>query len=480
MSGNRLSADRRLFGAATAAALVFLAVVLLSDPVLAQGGGDLNPDLKTDTEALARFLDLRVGLSIHWGPSSQSGYEISWSRGTHGANQRQLIPVATYDQLYRTFNPTGFNADEWARLAKRWGLRYVLPTGKHHDGFALWFSRYSPYTMAATPFKRDIMKELGDACRKNGLVFGSYYSDLDFYHPDWQPYEPEPGPLFPRFPDTPNLERYLTYMKNQLTELIRDYGVEILQFDGEWKDTWTHEIGSRMYRDLHTMAPKVILSSRIDRGRIDARSRKETEWNWRVYAGDYEERERYVSWLPTREREVRSFSNHPCQAWATNDRRQWAWNPDADLLTSDELILDLIGTLGANCNWALNVPPRPDGTFHPRHIAILDRMGKWLKVNGDAVYGTRGGPFYPGEWGVSMKKGNKAYLHVTKWSGDSLVLPAIKQKVLSARLFAGGQPVTFRQSAERFEVDVPAASRDRLDTIITLEFAGPPEMVAQN
>jgi alpha-L-fucosidase len=199
-------------------------LLALAAPAWPQGGGDLNPDLRTPAAALERYRDLRVGLSIHWGPDALTGNEISWSR-----------------------------------LAKRWGMRYVMPTAKHHDGFALWFSRYSPYTIEKTPLHRDIMKELGDACRRNGIVFGTYYSNLDWYHPDWTPYEPQPGPLFERHADTPNLQRYLAYMKDQVTELIRDYGVELIQFDGDWPETWTHEIGGRMYRDLRAAGPQVIL-----------------------------------------------------------------------------------------------------------------------------------------------------------------------------------------------------------------------------
>jgi alpha-L-fucosidase len=400
--------------------------------------------------------------------NSQRGVEISWPRGRHSDNQRQLIPVKEYDQLYKTFNPVKFNADEWAGLAKRWGMKYVLPTGKHHDGFALWYSKYSPYDMEATPFRRDIMKELGDACRKHGLVFGSYYSDLDWYHPDWTPYEPEPGPLFPKRPDSPNLERYLTYMLNQLTELIRDYGVEILQFDGEWKDSWTHEVGSRMYREIRKISPTVIISSRIDRGRQEARRLKTTKWDWKVYAGDYEERERYVSWLPSSEKEVTGWADHPWQAWVTIDKRQWAWNPDPDLLTPEEIIVDLVTTCGSNGNYVMNVGPRPDGTFHPDQVAIMDKVGEWLRKNGEAVYGTRGGPFPPAEWGFSMQKGRRAYLHVLKWSGESLRLPALKQRILSARLL-GGEKVEYRQGAEGIEVTVPQRLRDKVDTIVALE-----------
>ena len=440
----------------------------------AQGGGDRNPDLKTDPQALQRFLDMRVGLSLHWGPSSQTGYEISWSRASGDANQRQLVPLEQYDNLYKTFNPTKFDAEEWARLMDRWGMKYVLPTGKHHDGFSLWFSRYSDYTMRQTPFRRDIMRELGDAARRHGVVFGSYYSDLDWYHPDWPAYRGAPGPLFPRQPDSPNFERYLTYMRHQLTELIQDYGVEILEFDGEW-DAWNHDVGSKMYRYLHQLAPSVILSSRVDVGRKEA-GKVHREWDWHKYAGDYEERERIVDWDAAKVRAEVAWSDHPCQYWITVDKRQWSWNPQPVLLTPAELIRSVVTSVGADCNIAINVGARPDGMFLPEEIALMDQLGAWLQRNGSAVYATRGGPFYPASWGVSTRHGNRAYLHILNVPAGALSLPPLPQELLSARLLANGRKLRFRQTDRAIQVTVPAQQGDAIDTIVALEFDRPPEM----
>jgi alpha-L-fucosidase len=319
------------------------------------------------------------------------------------------------------------------------------------------------------------MKELGRACRQEGIVFGSYYSNLDWYHPDWKPYEPQPGPLFEKKPDSPNLDRYLTYMRNQLTELIRDYGVEILQFDGEWPPTWTHEIGSRMYRDLRKLSPAVLLSSRIDKGRYGTKDPHTGGWNQKIHAGDYEERERYVSGLPG-EKEAAGWADHAWQTWATIDRKQWAWNDDPELRTPEDIIEDLVSTVGSNGNYLINVAPRPDGSFHPDQIAVMDKVGAWLKANGESIYGTRGGPIRPADWGYSTRKGNTAYLHILKWRGDRLSLPPLGQRILSARLLGDRKPVEFRQLDAMIEIAVPAGRRDKLDTIVVLEFDRRPEM----
>ena len=463
-SGTQSSSDALVRSLLCLSVLVFLSPLLL-----AEGGGNLNPGLSADPEAIERFQDLRVGLSIHWGPSCQIGYEISWSRGLHPRHEKlKYIDPKEYDVLYKTFNPVNFDADEWAGLAKRWGMRYLIPTGKHHAGFALWHSEVSDYDMTATPYQQDVMKKLGDACRKEGIVFGSYYSNLDWYHPDWEPYEPEPGPMFPKLPDSPNIRRYLEYMITQCTELVRDYGIEILQLDGEWPDTWTHEIGGEAYRRLREVSPTLLISSRVDKERIDNRGAHDRGWNRKVYAGDYQERERMVDWVAIPGEEVTYWADYPWQAWVTIDRKQWAWNPEPNLMTANEIILDMIRTVTNNGNYLINLGPRPDGTFHPDQIAILDKVGAWLSENGEAIYGTRGGPYRPSSWGASTHKGKKVYLHVLKWTDDKLRLPLLEQKVLTARV--KDQALALRQTESAVEISVPENLRTAPVTMVALEF----------
>jgi alpha-L-fucosidase len=428
-----------------------------------QGGGDLNPGLHTNPTAIRRFMDLRVGLSVHWGPCSQTGLELSWSRGRHASNAGRFVPVEEYDELYRTFNPKRFDAEEWVQLMHKWGARYLLPTGKHHDGFSMWFTRYSPYSIKQTPFGRDPMKELGEACRRNGVVFGSYYSDLDWYHPDWTPYDPQPGPLFPRFTDTPNLNRYLEYMQSQLRELIDDYQVEILQFDGEWPETWTHSIGSEMYRTLHEENSRVLLSSRIDKGR------QERARDLHAFAGDYEEKEIVVTGLGSDTASQHGWSDRPAQVWETIDRRQWSWDPDPDLRGPDELIVDLVRTVGSNANFLINVPPRPDGSFDDHLTAIVSQIGNWLREHGESIYGTRGGPFYPAEWGVSTQNKDRVFLHVLHAKANAVSLPPLPRKIDRARLLTSGKPVRFTQNRSSIDLFLEAESLPSPVTVIALD-----------
>lgn len=402
------------------------------------GGGDLNPDLKAPAKAQSEWQDMRVGLSVHWGPSSLGGKEIGWSRS-------KQIPTEEYDGFYKRFAPDKFDADEWCKLLQRWGMRYVSPTAKHHDGFALWFSDYSAYDMENAGRKVDIMAELKRACDKQGLVLGAYYSNIDWYHPDWTPNDyGGPGPLFPQQADSPKLERYFTYMENQVCELIRKYDLAFIQFDGEWDETYTHEVGSRLYRRFHEVKPDILLNSRIDVGRRAAGPGNHIEIDGATYAGDFQDRERLVNYGNN----ITQWCDHPWQAWVTIDKRQWSYNPAPQLMRADELIKDLIHVIGCNGNYMINLGPRPDGSFDPQQIALMDTLGMWLNKHADMVYGTRGGPYYPFPGGVSTRKDNKAWILVTDPTLTKLKLPTLPQKIDAAIAYHSRQQIKMEETGE--------------------------------
>ncbi|NOZ63215.1 MAG: alpha-L-fucosidase, partial [Calditrichaeota bacterium] len=161
--------------------LLFLLLFFLAAVVRAQsigGGGEANPDLKTNLESLQNWQTMRFGMFIHWGPVTLRGTEIGWSRGRE-------VPVKEYDNLYREFNPVLFDAKEWVAAAKAAGMKYLIITAKHHDGFCLWDSKYTDYDIMSTPFKRDVVKELAEECKRQGILFGTYYSIIDWHHPDY-------------------------------------------------------------------------------------------------------------------------------------------------------------------------------------------------------------------------------------------------------------------------------------------------------
>lgn len=423
------------------------------------GGGDRHPEMHASRGAVERFCDAKIGLSVHWGPSSIGGCEIGWSRNKE-------IPLARYDQLYREFNPTNFDADAWCRFIKAAGFRYVSPTAKHHDGFSLWFSKATPYDMEATPFRRDIMRELGDACRRHGIIFGAYYSLLDWYHPDW----PEnrrggPGALYGHPADAPQLPRYVDFLRTQCTELIRDYGASFIQFDGEWDDCWTHELGSGLYADLRNLSPDVLLNSRVDKGRINGEFKRTKVWDRGTYAGDFEERERITG----KGNSVLGFADHPWQAWVTIDKNQWAHSPRTDkrLLSAAEVIRDVVDTICDNGNYMINLGPRPDGSFDPREAAVMIEAGRWIRANGEAIYGTRGGPYPRQAWGGSTRKGRFVYLFITDPSRRELALPRADFRVTSARTIEGAT-VRFRARDGAATVVLPPPHRGPMPAVIVL------------
>ncbi len=424
--------------------VILLIAVFFSEKSLAQktGGGELNPGIFTNEKSLEKFKDMRFGLSIHWGPNVNAEKEISWSRGKE-------TPKDVYDALYKQFNPTKFNADEWVKFIQEVGMKYVLFTSKHHDGFSMWHSDYSNYDIAATPFKRDILKELSDACQKKGVVFGTYYSTLDWYHPDYQPYDHGgPGDIFPKFKDTPNQSRYWIHAKNQVRELITKYNSQIIQFDGDWDSTWTHAIGSDMYLYIRKLNDGVLVNSRTDKGRYPPAPYKKNEpWRADIFAGDFEERERITENFGEGVTNVLGKSQNPWQAWVTVDKSQWSWKPNPNLLSSQEIIIDLLKTIGDDGNYLINIGPRPDGTFEPIIVANMQKVGAWVKAHGEAIYGTRGGNFVEEGKFTSTQKGKTTNLFVFDNAMEQIVLKNSKQKLLSVKN-EKGQVIDFKQVGE--------------------------------
>ncbi len=416
---------------------------LISEKSLSQktGGGELNPGIFTNEKSLKNFKNMRFGLSIHWGPNVAAGKEISWSRGKE-------TPKDEYDALYKQFNPTKFNADEWVKFVQEVGMKYVLITSKHHDGFAMWHSDYSDYDVAITPFKRDILKELSEACQKKGIVFGTYYSTLDWYHPDYQPYgHGGPGDIFPKFKDTPSQDRYMIYAKNQVRELITKYNSQIIQFDGDWDSTWTHQLGSDMYLYIRKLSDGVLVNSRTDKGRYPPPpySKKEP-WRADIFAGDFEERERITENFAEGDTNtnVLGKSQNPWQAWVTVDKSQWSWKPNPKLLEPKEIIVDLLKTIGDDGNYLMNIGPRPDGTFEPIIVSNMREVGTWVKTHADAIYDTRGGNFVEEGKFTSTQKGKTTNLFVFDNSIEQLVLKKNNQKVISVKN-EKGQAMIFQQ-----------------------------------
>jgi alpha-L-fucosidase len=243
-----------LFLAATVVAL------LSSRPAL---GADAPP---SRDERMAWFNDARFGMFIHWGVYSVPAGE--WKGKTNYGEwflEETKMPVSQYTQFAGQFDPVQFEARAWARMAKAAGMKYLVITSKHHDGFALWDSKVSDWDIMATPFKRDVLQELAKACKAEGIRFCLYHSIMDWHHPDWGTRRAW-NDLAPATP--PDMDRYTAYMKSQLKELLTGYGpLGILWFDGEWESPWTHERGLDLYGFVRGFQPKIIVNNRVGKGR---------------------------------------------------------------------------------------------------------------------------------------------------------------------------------------------------------------------
>jgi alpha-L-fucosidase len=414
----------------------FLVVIslLVATCFLATGHVEAAEDkgyLKADEADIRAWREMKFGLFIHWGPVSLKGTEIGWSRGgeRRGRTGKGSIPVEIYDNLYRQFNPVKFDADEWVQVAKDAGMKYLVFTSKHHDGFSMFDSKVTDYKITNSPFKRDVVKELADACHKAGLKLGYYYSPVDWYHPDYR---------------TENHDRYIEFMHAQLREICSNYGrIDIIWFDGLGgsAEDWDSEELFKMIRQLQ---PHVIINNRAG------------------LPGDHD----------TPEQRIGKFQND--RPWETcmTICRQWAWKPNDQMKSLKQCIQTLVKTVGGDGNLLFNVGPMPDGRIEPRQVERLREMGQWLDKYGQSIYATRGGPFKPGVWGASTHKGNAIYVHILNWPDEKLLLPGIDKKVVSSSVLTGGR-VDVEQSADGIEISVPKQQRKQIDTIVRLELNGP-------
>jgi alpha-L-fucosidase len=384
------------------------------------------------TEAIARWQAMRFGLFIHWGPVSLKGTEIGWSRGAE-------VPIEEYDNLYRKFNPTNFDAGGWMQLAKEAGVKYVVFTTKHHDGFCNWNTRQTDYNIMRTPFGRDVVKELAAACKHQGLAFGTYYSTCDWHHPDFPLTSPGGSVRRPSF----NLDRYEQYLRNQVAELITNYGPLVLM----WFDVpqeFDVKRGQGVIDFVRSLQPDIVVNNRSGA------------------PGDYD----------TPEQRIGKFQND--RPWETcmTICEQWAWKPGDKMKSLKECVQTLALCAGGDGNLLFNVAPMPDGSIETRQAQRLREIGAWLAQNGDAIYGTRGGPWKPTRSFASTRKGNTVFVHILRWTGDTVKLPNIPRKITRSSLLTGGD-VSVRQVAEEITISVPSRDRQDIDTVVRLELDGP-------
>jgi alpha-L-fucosidase len=423
--------------------LLLLFFFILPVLLAAQSTPEVDANIKTDKKIMDGFMDLRFGMFIHWGPVTLRGTEIGWSRGKE-------VPVKEYDHLYKEFDPVLFNADAWVKTAKEAGMKYLTITAKHHDGFCLWPSKFTNYNISNTPFKKDVVGALANACKKAGLKFCIYYSVLDWHQPDYPLHLPGNAESYPRA----DMSKYVTYMKNQLKELITNYHPYMLWFDGNWEKPWTQEMAVDMYNYVKKLDPKVIINNRL--GKTDH------EILTAESVGDYATPEQKVGQLNM---------VYPWESCITICN-QWAWKPNDKMKSLKQCIQTLASTAGGNGNLLLNAGPMMDGRIEARQVARLKEAGDWLKMYGESIYCSKGGPYRPDSLFASTRKNNKIYLHIFQSNGNQLVVRAIPGLKILKASFLKGAAVNFKQDEKNINLSWTGKLPNENDAVVVLEMNG--------
>jgi alpha-L-fucosidase len=427
---------------------------------------------ETPSEREARmqwWVEARFGMFIHWGLYAIPGGE--WNGRTNHAEwirHTAQIPKATYDVFLDQFNPTRFDADQWVSLAREAGMKYIVITSKHHDGFCLWPSELTDYDVASTPFKRDILGELSAACRKQGVKMCFYHSIMDWGHPNYPPRkweEDRPG-------DQVDMEKYTAHMKGQLEELVDNYDPAVMWFDGEWESAWTHEAGKDLYQYVRSLKPDIIINNRVDKGRRGMQGMtKDGE-----FRGDF----------GTPEQEI-PHTGIPGVNWEScmTMNRHWGWNKnDRDWKSTGDLVRKTIDIASKGGNYLLNIGPKPDGSFPAEAIERLRGIGKWMQANGEAIYETTASPTARPAWGritTRMSAGGATlYLHVFDWPTDGVLRVPLANPAAGCHLLT--DPARSFESAGDPEggltIRLTGDAPDPISSTVVLRITGRPEPVA--
>jgi alpha-L-fucosidase len=378
---------------------------------------------KRDHERRMRwFREARFGMFIHWGIySTAGGYWNGKSLPSAGewllTNGR--IPVDEYLPLKDRFTAAKFDADRWAGLAKEAGMRYLVITSKHHDGFCLWKSDTTDWDVASTPFGRDALAELSTACKRHGIRFCLYHSIMDWHHPDYLPRRSWDQ----RSTSGADFNRYIAYMKSQIRELVTRYGpLGVLWFDGEWEPTWTHAHGKDLYNYVRSLQRDILINNRVDKGRNGMQGLTIGD----QYAGDF----------GTPEQEIPP-SGLPGVDWESCMTMNDTWGfkkDDSNWKSTDLLLRNLIDIASKGGNYLLNVGPDGNGEIPSASVQRLQEMGTWMRRNGNSIYGTQASPFpKPLPWGRVTRKEIRGkhvlYLHCFEQNRAEIELTGLQTPV---------------------------------------------------
>jgi alpha-L-fucosidase len=445
----------------TAALLGLLATAPLAAPKPQPEPLQPNPNTGETVGQFVRrtdwWRDAKFGMFIHWGlyavPADSTDRAGNKGIGEWYFSNKQM-QIRDYERFAGQFNPVKFDARQWVKIAKGAGMKYIVITSKHHDGFCMFDSKLTDYTITkATPFRRDPLKELAEECRKQGLTLCFYHSIMDWHHPDYLPRRPWEAANRPTA--GASLPRYVTYMEGQLRELLTNYGrVGGIWFDGGWEHTPQELRSAEVNRMIRELQPGIIIN---DRNHLPE---------------DHS----------TPEQTIPANALPGGRLWETcmtmNDTWGFAKN-DANWKPTDDLLRKLCDIASKGGNFLLNVGPTGEGEIPEASVERLARVGEWMKVNGRSIYGTTKSPFrrLPFD-GRCTRKGNTLYLQVFSWPAGELTLSGLQTPIRSARALAGGERLRVTSATGEGGVvtlRIPRPKQlDPLATVIELKLDGPP------
>ncbi len=423
------------------------------------------------------FNDARFGMFIHWGVYSGAAGNFK-GKPVPGAGEwlqdGGKIPAAEYrEELLPKFDPVKYDPEAWVIAAKNAGMKYIVITSKHHDGFCLWDSKLTDWDVGSTPHKKDLLKPLADACKKHGIKFCLYHSIMDWSHPDWGTKTAWRGNANNPQPD---MAKFDAYLKGQLKEIVTAYQPGILWFDGEWEGAWTHELGVDLYDYLRKLDPKLIINNRVDKGRAGMQGHTTDP----RFKGDY----------GTPEQEIPATGFGEGESWESCMTMNGTWGfktADTGWKSTETLVRNLIDIASKGGNYLLNVGPTGEGEIPAASLERLAAMGEWMKVNGESIHGTTASLFPKVSWNgrsttKRMKNGGvRVYAHVFQRPADGLLaLKGLAEKPTSARLLGGSElPISGSEGA--WTVQLPE-SLDPVAAVVALDFKSAPtvrEVIAE-
>jgi alpha-L-fucosidase len=436
--------------------LSILAFLFIFQPILAQ---ENYIPTKENLEARQWFQDAKFGLFIHWGVYSILG-DGEW------VMNNQNISIDNYEKLPSFFNPIDYDPEKWVKMAKDAGMKYITITSRHHDGFSMFDSKISDYTIVKkTPYQKDILKPLAAACKKEGIKLFFYYSLLDWHDDNYFP-RGRTGTKIPGRSDG-NWNDYISFMKAQLTELLTNYGeIAGIWFDGHWdqkewdgksfgklKVDWHYE---EIYKLIHDLQPQCLIGNNHHLAPIKGE-------DFQMFERDLPG-QNTTGW-GTDASNVGQLPKEVCETI----NGSWGFNlKDNKHKSEKELIQYIIRSAGYGSNLLLNVGPMPNGEIQSEHIKSLKKVGSWMRENGETIYKTTGGPIAPTDEMAFTQKGKTMYLHILEETKELFFVENFKGKIKSMRFYKNKEKVNYKITKYGMFIEVPNNKKDQIDTIIEI------------